>query len=153
MTNPANTSSAVWYLIPVHQIYSNTTRTLTTDCHHQSQFCNSSLQDISSFRVLCISLLSLNLHNLSGPREAAEAGWDCINAQVKGRWWLIHEAVCKEPSSRVISRLSAPAHAAMGVGQCCVSGWGFHKQDLSLLFRHLSHKEGRRVADRRLVIA
>lgn len=94
-----------------------------------------------------LSLLSVNLHNLSGAQEAAMAGWDSINEQVKGRRWLIHEAVCKESLSRVISRLSACAHTAMGVGQCCVSWWVFHKQDPSVLLRHLSHKEGRRVGN------
>lgn len=68
-------------------------------------------------------LLSLNLHNLCGSQEASEAGRDCIIAQVKGRWWLIHEAVCREPSLRIISCLSATAHEAKGVGQCCVSWW------------------------------
>lgn len=73
MQSPASARPAVCYLIPVHQIYlySNLTHTLTTDCHHQSQFCKKPLHSSLDCKTpphsasSPFSLLSLNLHNLS----------------------------------------------------------------------------------------
>lgn len=87
--------------------------------------------------ILWVGLLSLNLHNLSGPREAA--GSDRISTQVKVKRWVIHEAVCEVPSWRLISHLSACARSE--VAQRRVSLWGFCKQVLCVLFRCLSHKD------------
>lgn len=120
----------------------NKTCTLTTDCLHPSH----------------PELLTARSRPLPHPIHPVYYLWTYITSVVLGRLQRLPETVSalrsrqvmtnswgclQKPSLKVISRLSAAARAAVGVGQRCVSWRSFHKHDRCALLRLWKHKEGR----------
>lgn len=123
-------------------IYITKICTLTTDCFHQSH----------------PELLTARSRPLPHPIHPVYYLWTYITSVVLGRLQRLPETVSvlrsrqvmtnswgclQKPSLKVISRLSAAARAAVGVGRCCVSWRSSHKHDRSALFRLWKHEEGR----------